>query len=125
MDRAQINLEFLFRASPAMIYRFLTNASEIVLWFCDGVDITGKTFTFEWDGSEEVAELVDSVEDEMVRWEFEDYEEGEYLEFKMTKSPMTKETILEITDYCDEDEVEDQKRLWESQIKKLRGAIGG
>ena len=87
--------------------------------------ITGKTFTFEWDGSEEVAELIEDVENEMIRFEFEDYEEDEYLEFKMSTSPMTKETILEITDFCDDDEVEEEKQLWQNQIEKLKSALGG
>ena len=45
--------------------------------------------------------------------------------FRLGRSPVTGETILEITDYCDEDEVEDQKELWNSQITLLRQETGG
>ena len=58
------------------------------------------------------------------RWEDADDEE-EYLEFRMDRSPVTGETVLEITDFCDEDEVDDQKHLWESQVKELRKETGG
>ena len=43
----------------------------------------------------------------------------------MYKSPLTGETILEIQDFCDEDEINDQMQFWESQIKKLKTATGG
>ena len=62
--------------------------------------------TFVWSGSEEVAELIDDIEEERLRFKWEDADdEEEYLEFNISKSPVTGETILEITDFCDEDEV--------------------
>jgi uncharacterized protein YndB with AHSA1/START domain len=125
MDRVAINLEFIFRASPAILYQFLTTPAALIRWFCDEVDISKGTYTFYWDGADEVAELVEDIENERLRFEFEEYEDGEYLEFRMTRSPVTGETIFEITDYCDDDEVADQKQLWENQIGKLRQETGG
>lgn len=125
MDRTKIELEYIFRASPALLYTFFTTPAALVRWFCDEVDINGTTYTFVWSGSEEVAELVEDIENELVRFEFEDYEPGEYLELKMEKSPVTGETILTITDFCDADEVDDQRQLWDSQIKQLRQETGG
>ena len=52
-------------------------------------------------------------------------DEDEYLEFNITKSPVTGETILLITDFCDDDEVNDQKAYWDNQIKQLRTETGG
>jgi len=126
MKRVQVNLEFIFRASPTILYRFLTTPSTLIRWFCDEVDITGDVFTFVWEGSEEVAILIDDIEDERLRFKWEDADdEEEYLEFRMTKSPVTGETILEITDYCDEDEVKDTQQLWEAQMKQLKQETGG
>jgi uncharacterized protein YndB with AHSA1/START domain len=125
MERVQIDMEFIFRASPTILYKFLTTPSTLIRWFCDEVDIQGDTFTFVWSGSEEVAELIDDIEDERVRFEWEDADEGEFLEFRMEKSPVTGETILTITDFCDSDEVDDQKQLWETQIAQLRTETGG
>ncbi|MEM1322589.1 MAG: START-like domain-containing protein [Bacteroidota bacterium] len=126
MERVKIDLEFLFRASPTILYKFLTTPSCLIRWFCDEVDIQGDTFTFSWSGAEEVAELIDDIEEERLRfhWEEADSDE-EYLEFRLSRSPVTGETILEITDYCDEDEAEDQKQLWTSQMKVLRQETGG
>ncbi len=125
MKRVSFTAEFLFRASPTILYRFITTPSCLIRWFCDEVDITGEIFTFTWDGADEIAEMIDDIEDERVRFKWEDADEDEFLEFRFSRSPVTGETILEIEDFCDEDEVEEQKDLWASQIKQLRQETGG
>lgn len=108
-----------------MVYKFLSVPSSIIRWFCDECDIDGQEYTFIWSGTPETATLMEDDENERLRFQWEDADEGEYLEFRMTKSPVTSETILEITDYCDDDEVDDQKALWEEQIARLKRAAGG
>ncbi|MDH3651653.1 MAG: START-like domain-containing protein [Saprospiraceae bacterium] len=126
MRRVSVEMEFLFRASPTILYKFLTTPSCLVRWFCDGVDIQAEEFVFEWGGSEEIAMLVDDIEDERVRFQWEDADhEDEYLEFRMIISPVTNETIMYITDFCDENEVDDQRKLWENQMELLRRETGG
>lgn len=125
MKRVSLDLEFIFRASPTILYKFLTTPSCLIRWFCDEVDIDKNEYNFMWSGSGEMATLIEDIEDERIRFEWEDGEDGEYFEFRMSRSPVTGETILEITDYCDEDEVEDQRALWESQMKVLRQETGG
>lgn len=126
MERAKLDLEFIFRASPTILYKFLTTPDCLIRWFCDEVDISGSIYTFVWSGAEETAELVEDVEDERVRFKWEEADDDEeFLEFRLSRSPVTGETIFEITDYCDDDEMEDQKQLWESQIKQLRIETGG
>lgn len=125
MKRKSFDMEFIFRASPAILYKFLTTPSCLIRWFCDEVDINGDTYVFDWNGAEEVAELVDDIEEERLRFRWEDGEPGEFFEFRMYKSPVTAETVLEITDFADEDEVEDQMHLWESQMSLLRKETGG
>jgi uncharacterized protein YndB with AHSA1/START domain len=125
MERVQIDLEFLFRASPTILYKFLTTPSTLIRWFCDEVDIQGDTYTFVWSGSEEVAELIDDIEDERIRFEWDEADAGEYLEFRMGKSPVTGETILSITEWCDADEIDDQQQYWAKLMEDLRKETGG
>lgn len=124
MKRVSFDLEFLFKASPTILYKFLTTPSCLVRWFCDAVDITGDLYIFEWSGFEETAYMIDDFEEERIRFQWEDYPD-EFFEFKIDISPVTNETILTITDYCDEDEIEEQKELWNSQITKLKRETGG
>ena len=126
MGREKIQMEFIFRASPAILYSFLTTPATIVRWFCDEVDIQDDVYTFIWDGSEEKADMIDDIEEERVKFRWHDAEDiDEYLEFNMYKSSITNETVLELTDFCDDDEVDEQKDLWETQMKKLRVEVGG
>ena len=69
MNRVQIQHEFLFRASPTILYKFFTTPSSLVRWFCDEVDIQDDVFTFYWDGAAEVAELIDDIEEERLKFE--------------------------------------------------------
>ena len=126
MNRVKIDLEFIFRASPAIIYSFITTPACLVRWYCDEVDITGDVFSFFWSGSNEIAYLIDDIEEERVKFKWEDADdEKEYLEFRMYKSDITNETILEITDFCDSDEVQEVKDLWASLMDGLRKECGG
>jgi uncharacterized protein YndB with AHSA1/START domain len=118
-------MEFIFRASPAILYKFITTPSCLVRWFCDEVDITGDTYSFSWNGAEEIAEMVDDIEEERVRFQWEEADDSEFLEFRMYKSDVTNETVLEITDFCDDDEVDEQKELWASQVSAMRIECGG
>ena len=118
-------MEFIFRASPAIMYTFLTTPSCLIRWFCEKVDIEADIYTFTWEGSEEVAELVDDIEEERLRFKWSDAEDNEYLEFRMYTSPVSGDNILEITDFADDDEVEDQKQLWVSQMEVMKHEMGG
>lgn len=124
MQRKKITCEFLLRASPAIVYQFLSDASCLIRWFCDHVVIDEDEYVFIWSGNEEVATLVDDIEDELLRFVWVDAPPNEYLEFAITTSPVTDETILTITDFCDEDEARDQKLFWDAQIKKMNHVMG-
>lgn len=125
MERVKINLEFIFRASPTILYKFFTTPSCLIRWFCEEVDISEDTYTFAWAGSEEEAEVIDEIEDELIRFQWSDAEDHEFLEFHIARSPVTSETILSIVDFCDEDEVSDQTQYWENLMEKLRKETGG
>lgn len=125
MKRVKFDMEFLFKASPAIVYQFLTQPACLVRWFCDEVDIQGEIFTFTWEGYSEQAELIDDIEEERLRFRWLDGPDEEYFEYRISTSDVTGETILEITDFSEDDEVDDQKQLWESQIAALKKGTGG
>ena len=126
MERVKFTFEFICRASPNMVYQFLTEPARITRWFCDEVDIMDQTYTFVWDGAAEVAELIEDKEGDLVRFAWEDADdEDEYLEFNIDKSPVTGETIVHVTDFADDDEVDDQRKLWETQLNRMKAEMGG
>lgn len=126
MERVSFIMEFLFRASPTIIYKFLTTPDCLIRWFCDDCNIVDGRFTFEWDGEGEEATALEDIENELLRLEWDEFEgEEEYLEFKIGRSEVTGETILEITAFCDSDEVEEEQQFWATQMQALGRATGG
>jgi uncharacterized protein YndB with AHSA1/START domain len=126
MSRVKIEVEYIMKASPTIVYTFLTTPAALVRWFCDEIDIEGDIYTFTWQGYDQQARLVVDIEDEFLKFQWVDGDhEDEYLEYKISTSPITNETILTINDFCDDDEVESQKALWESQVKTMRAEMGG
>ncbi len=126
MERVSFKMEFLFRASPTIIYKFLTTPDCLIRWFCDDCNVVDGRFTFEWDGEEEEAVVLEDIENEQLKLEWEEYaDENEYLDFKISRSEVTGETILEITAFCDADEVEQEQQFWATQMEALGRATGG
>lgn len=127
MEKVKYTGEFIFRASPTILYKFFTVPGNLIRWYCDEVDIQGNTYTFSWEGEEEVAELVEDIENERLRFKWEDADtEEEYFEYAMSVSPVTGETILEVTDFVDEEgDLPDQQQFWETIMQRLRASTGG
>ena len=125
MARKQIKLEYIFRASPAIIYTFVTTPECLVRWYCDDVDITGEVYTFIWSNHGEIAYMIDDIEEERVRYKWKNASENEYLEFRIFKADITNETIMEIIDFCDEDEVQETTDLWNTLMVDLKKERGG
>lgn len=126
MERTSFSIEFIFHASNTIVYRFLTSPDCLIRWFCEQADIVDNNYVYTWDGAEEIAEIIDDIEDEYVKLQWEEAEsDDEFLEFRLSQSPVTNETVLVITDWCDKGDEEDQKRLWTTQIDSMKKAMGG
>lgn len=125
MSKKSFELEFGFKASPTILYEFIITASGLSQWFADSVDVQDGLYTFEWSGSEEQARLLESIEDELVRYQWINSDENEYFEFRIGKSEVTSDTILKITDFAEDYDIKDQKMLWENQVAELQKRIGG
>ncbi len=124
-DKIEYTLEFVVRASPKMLYKFLSTPSGLSEWFADNVNSRGKKFVFIWDGSEETAILLNKKQDKHIRFKWEEDEDTDYFfEFKLETDDLTNDVSLIITDYSEEDEIEESQLLWESQVNSLLHAIG-
>ena len=54
----------------------------------------------------------------------EDDEEDYFFEFKIQMDEITKDVSLIITDFSDEDELEEAKLLWDSLVSDLKQVLG-
>ena len=122
----QYTLEFPIRSSIKVLYKRLSTPSGLSEWFANDVNIKNGVYTFYWDGSEQSAKLVTKKENKFVKYNWIDSDEADdYFEFKIVVDDMTSDVSLLITDFADDEEdFEEAKLLWETQVDNLRGALG-
>ena len=121
------SIEYDFHASKQMLFQYLSTPSGLGEWFADNVNSRGETFTFIWDDAEEYATLLQKKNNERVRFQWaEDKEEGNpyYFEFKIQVEDLTNDVSLIITDFAEEDEMEESKMLWDNLISSLKQILG-
>ncbi len=125
MEKIKYELEFILNTSTTILYKCLYTPSGLSEWFADNVNVKDDFYTFIWDGSEESATLLKNKKNELVQFQWED-DEGEdyYFELLIRVDPMTQQVALIITDFAEEDELEDAKLLWENSVNNLRQSIG-
>ncbi len=125
VERKKLELEFVIKSSPTILFQYISTPSGLVEWFCDDVNIKGsKRYIFFWDGDANEAELVKRVNGKYIKFKWANGGADEYFQFEITKDELTGDIGLVITDYCDEDEAEEMSMLWESQVSELKHALG-
>ena len=124
-DKTKFELEFPIHASPQLLYQYISTPSGLSEWFADNVNSRGELFTFIWDDSEEQAKLLikKSVERVKFRW-LNNEDDGSYFEIRIQVDEITKDVSLMVTDFAEDDEVEETKMLWENQISDLKQVLG-
>ena len=121
------SLEFDFQASPQLLFQYLSTPSRLSEWFADNVNSRGERFVFIWDDSEEEAKMIQSKNNERVRFQWmndEENSEDYYFEFMIQVDEITKDLSLIISDYSDDDELEESKLFWRSLIADLKQVLG-
>jgi uncharacterized protein YndB with AHSA1/START domain len=125
--KTKFELEFVFQASPQLLYQYLFTPSGLSEWFADNVNSRSDKYQFFWDDSEEEALLIKKKSNEFVRYRWlndEDDQDEYFFEMRIQVDEITKDVSLIVTDFCDDDEEEDAKLLWENQISDLKKVLG-
>ena len=124
-EKIKYELEFPIHASPSLIYQYISTPSGLSEWFADNVNSRGELFKFIWDGAEEQAKLLTKKSGERVKFRWlDDEDDPYYFEIRIQVDEITKVVSLMITDYAEEDEVEEAKMLWTNQISDLKQVLG-
>ena len=127
MDKEKFELEFLLKTSTKVLNNMISTPSGLSEWFADDVNIKGDNFIFFWDGASETARLITKRKGEAVKFQWEeDQEEGlkTYFEIAIKVDELTNDVAIIITDFAEEDEMEESQLLWENQIGELKMVIG-
>jgi hypothetical protein len=77
-----------------------------------------------WDGSEEQAKLLKKKSDEFVKFSWAESEDDSFFEMRIIVDEITKDVSLFITDFAEEDEIDEAKMLWTNQVSDLKQVLG-
>lgn len=124
-DKIKYEMEFPIQVSPALLYQYISTPSGMSEWYADNVNSRGEFFTFIWEGSEEKALLVGKKSGERIKFKWVDDEDTDYFfELRIQVDDITKDVSLMITDFAEEDEIEEGKMLWENMVSNLKHVLG-
>ena len=124
-EKIKYEMEFPIHASPSLLYQYISTPSGLSEWYADNVNSRGEIFTFIWEGSEEKAKLVSKKSDERVKFKWLDDEETPYFfEIRIQVDDITKDVSIMITDFSEDDEIDEGKMLWENMISNLKQVLG-
>ena len=127
MEKEKFQIEIPINSSKGVLFNIFSTPSGLSEWFCDDVNIKKDVHIFIWDGSEESARLISKKRDEFAKFRWlEDEEEGinSFFEFRIKIDDLTGDTAMVITDFAEEDEIDDAKELWAAQVDRLKQVLG-
>lgn len=129
MEKFKFIAEYELRASPKMLFPYISTASGLSQWFAGKVNtLPEQRFDFQWDNESHIARQVSMRQNKGVRFEFLDTAENgsdnNYVDFRVDQSELTQSTFLRITDYSSTTDEEELKDLWDSLLDKLKEIVG-
>ena len=125
-EKIKYVIEEPIKTSIGILYEMISSPSGLSEWFCDDVNVKANSFIFMWDGSEERAEIIRQKNNEYIRFKWDEEEdEKAYFELRIKIDELTKDVALVVTDFADdEEEAEENKLVWKSQVEDLKRRLG-
>lgn len=123
-EKVKFEIEFVIQSSPQLLYNYLSTPSGLSEWFADNVNSRGEMFYFIWDESEEEAKLLKRKSEEFVKFRWTAEEDDCFFEMRIIVDEITSDVSLFITDFAEEDEIEESKMLWTNQVSSLKQVLG-
>ena len=123
-EKVKFEIEFVIQSSPQLLYTYLSTPSGLSEWFADNVNSRGEKFYFIWDESEEEAKLLKRKSEEFVKFRWTEEEDDYFFEMRIIVDEITSDVSLFITDFAEEDEVDEAKMLWTNQVSSLKQVLG-
>ncbi|SOD81894.1 START-like domain-containing protein [Spirosoma fluviale] len=129
MEKFKFITEYELRASPKMLFPYISTASGLSQWFASKVNtMPEQRFDFQWDNESHIARQVSMRQNKGVRFEFldtdEDGSDNNYVDFRVDQSELTQSTFLRVTDYSNTTDPEELQDLWDGLMDKLKEIVG-
>ena len=117
-------LEFPIRSSVNILFNCLSTPSGLSEWFADDVNCNRDLYTFIWGESKQEAKLITNSNNHLIKFRWTDYPDNTFFEFRIEIDDITNDVVLKVSDFAEEDEIEESKALWISQINTLMKHLG-
>ena len=125
MSKIKVEYEYILKTSIRIIENEVTTPNGLEQWFADNVKVKDNIYTFTWGKSDDSAKLIAKRQGVYVRFRWTENEDEEYFfEFNYKMDSLTNTLIFTVIDFCDEDELKENKSLWDNQINNLKRHIG-
>lgn len=123
--KIKYELEYALNISTKVLYNRISTSGGLSEWFADTVSVKGNIFKFTWDSSSEEAKLISKKENKYAKFQWlYDLKSEYYFEFRITVEELIGDVALVITDFAEEEDVEDAKKLWDLNINDLKRTLG-
>ena len=122
MAKKKVQYEFPMHCQSEILYEYMASAEGLSEWFADDVEEKGDDFFFSWNGGpDEKATLIRYKPESFVRFRWEEDEGSKnYFEMSIVIDDITDDLALNITDFCDDGDEEENQLYWEILIENLR-----
>jgi len=129
MSQTTYTFEYEIKASPKVLYPYLSSPSGLQQWFADKVIVRGtQELQFIWDNENHPATVLSGKPNKSVKFDFkkEDADPGKHIiEMSLDVSEVSNTTYLTIIDGASSFKSEDDaQELWDYLIDKLKEIVG-
>ena len=107
-----------------MLWSYIATDNGLKEWFADDAKQSGREMVLEWNGVEQTVVIVSVRTDKYIRYHWKEDADKNYFELKISVSELTDNTILTVTDFATDEELEESKNLWNYQIETLQRLLG-
>ena len=126
MAKTKVQYEFPMHCQSEILYEYMASAEGLSEWFADEVVEKGDDFFFSWNGGpSEKATLIRYKPESFVRFRWEE-DEGTKNFFEMTIAidDITDDLSLNITDFCEPGDEDENQLYGEYLIENLKIKLG-
>ena len=126
-EKKKFTLEYEIKSSPRILFSFLNEPNGLAQWFADDVTVKDDIYTFYWDGSSEIARIMNHKSQSKIRFKWlADEEDGidSYFEIGYNIDPITNQVALNVTDFAYPEDKESAILLWNQQVTDLKRILG-
>jgi uncharacterized protein YndB with AHSA1/START domain len=117
----KFTLEFQLKTTPKLLFTLISTPEGLSRWFADQVVVVDDVFHFKWQDSEQTARLVQSKDNNFVKFQWlDDFHKDMILEMQIVHEAVSSEVGLIVTDYAESGDLDFSQRLWNTQVGQLQ-----